>query len=105
MKKIQIYKYKSNYGSVVTHIDLEIGNPTILFRLVADQGKILTDGKNRVDIAEVYEKEISLWQEVNKTEEELLKEKEFYNQITNDSDSKYKQLLDIVTGNEEGEDE
>lgn len=100
MKKIKMYKYKSNYGNIVTHINLEMGNPIILFRLVADQGKILTNGIDRVNVIEVYEKDLPFWKEVDKTEEELLKEKEYYNQIMGSTDNEYKQLLDIITGEE-----
>jgi hypothetical protein len=55
MKTIKIYKYTSTHGTILTPINLEMGNPTIYYRLIADAKKILTNGVIRVEVAEATE--------------------------------------------------
>ena len=100
MKKLKVYKYYSDNGVVVTSIDLEIGNPIISFRLIADTDKILTNGEKREEVVEVPEEEISNWQEVEKTEEEKEEENTpFF--PPQEEPVNYKELLEIITGVEE----
>lgn len=106
MRVINIYKYTSENGVIITPINLNIGNPTITYRLAADSGKILTDGKTRTHVVEVKENEISLWREEDKTEEE--KAQEFVLEVDEseatpleDDNEDYKKMLDIITGEED----
>ena len=102
MTKTKIYKYKSEKGYIITPIKIETKEPPIIFyRIVADDKKILTNGKVRKIMVEVFEEEVSLWREVDKNQEELELEQNFYPSNNEDnSEIDYKELLDIVTGNE-----
>lgn len=100
MKKTKMYKYTSTQGVIITPINLEIGNPSISYRLIADAKKILTDGNIRVGAAEATEEELELWQEVDKTEEELALDELIENENLEGDETNYKELLDIVTGAE-----
>ena len=106
MRSVEIYNYKSDYGYIKTPINLGIDNPKISFRLVADEGKILTNGADRKIMVEIPKSEISLWVEVEKTIEEKEQEEQDaisniinVKKVTNDG-TDYKELLDIITGNE-----
>ena len=102
MKQIKIYKYKSSHGVIITPINLEIGDPTITYRLVAEGNKILTDGKKRIHVVEVPQSDISLWQEVDKTEEEIAKDN-IPEAPETEEETNYKELLDIITGADDTE--
>lgn len=64
MTKQKIYQYTSSNGTILTSIDLEIGNPTILYQLGAEKGRILTNGIVKVHYVTVPENEVNLWQEI-----------------------------------------
>lgn len=98
MRQTKIYKYSSSHGTIITPINLEMGNPTISYRLTADAKKILTNGTIRVEITEVVEEDIKLWEEVDKTEEELALEEGLGQGEEVEEETNYKELLDIVTG-------
>lgn len=94
MTKAKVYQYTSTKGTVLTSVDLEMGNPKILYQLGAEKGKILTNGITKVHFITIPENEIELWQEI--TEEEL-------SIGSNDDKIDYKQLLDIITGGDSDE--
>lgn len=106
MNKITIYKYISDEGNtIITPINLKIGDPTITYRLVAENEKILTDGSDRKHVVEVTEGEVSSWKEVELNDEEKAElEKAIKNDDNaesaeeEDTNEKYKTLLDIITG-------
>lgn len=102
MKQIKVYKYSSSHGTIITPINLEMGEPTIYYRLIADAKKILTNGTIRTEVKEVIEDDIKLWEEVDKTEDELALEEGLGQEITEEPEEgvSYKELLDIVTGEE-----
>ena len=101
MTKQKIYQYTSNKGTVLTTVDLEMGNPKILYQLKAEKGKILVNENNRVENITIPQQELHLWQEVDKTKEELQKEEEYYdNFFQNSNKPEYEQIIDILTGNE-----
>ena len=58
----------------------------------------MTNGIIRVEITEVVEEDIKLWEEVDKTEEELVLEEELEQSEEVEEEINYKELLDIVTG-------
>ena len=104
MKQIKVYKYSSSHGTIITPINLEMGEPTIYYRLIADAKKILTNGTIRTEVKEVIEDDIKLWEEVDKTEEELALEENLGNhEEIEEEGTNYKELLDIVTGADETE--
>lgn len=102
MKKTKIYKYVSDEGAVITPIDLKIGNPLIFFQLVAEGDKILTNGEKRVHVVNVSAEEIGLWEEADKTEEEIAKDN-IPEAPETEEETNYKELLDIITGADDTE--
>ena len=70
MKKNKIYRYLGRNGIVTTPILINGASPIIMYRLIADDGKILTDGERRITSADVFEDEINNWIEVEKPIEE-----------------------------------
>ena len=93
MTKQKVYQYTSNKGTVLTTVDLEMGNPKILYQLSAEKGKILTNGTIKVHYVTINEKEIGLWTEIDSVEEPPVS-------IPEIDEVNYKELLDIVTGEE-----
>ena len=97
MKQLKLYKYVSNSGAVITPINLEIGDPIVFYQLSSEGNKTLTNGEARKNIVNVAEDDIILWQEVDKTEEEILRDTPPVLEEIED-ETNYKELLDIVTG-------
>ena len=58
----------------------------------------MTNGTIRVEITEVVEEDIKLWEEVDKTEEELIFEEGLEQGEEVEEEVNYKKLLDIITG-------
>lgn len=100
MRQVKMYTYVSKEGTVFTPINLGIGNPDITYKLIADKNKILTNGIQRFEVTEAKEEEIDLWQEVDKTSEEI--EEDNNSNISTDS-TDYEKIIDILTG-EQGDD-
>ena len=67
MRKEKIYTYYGTNGSVTTPIRLpQVTSYTVLYQLVADEGKNLTkDGVNFFVSKQVHLDEIDEWYEVN----------------------------------------
>ena len=65
MKKMPIYRYLGRNG--VLDILISLGDiPYVLrYRLVADEGKLLTDGIKKVNVIDVHEGDESKWTEIN----------------------------------------
>lgn len=97
MTKEKVYQYTSSKGTVLTTIDLEMGNPKILYQLGAEKGKILTNGMIKVHYVTVPENEVNLWQEIKESSAEQNNQQGDLNDIT----VKYEQIIDILTGKEE----
>lgn len=102
MKKLKMYKYVSNQGAVITPINLEIGDPLIFYQLSSEGDKILTNGEKRLHIVNVAQSDISLWEEVDKTEEEIERDK-IPEAPEAEEETDYKELLDIITGADDTE--
>lgn len=64
MTKIKKYKYLGRNGVLVTRILIEDVRNIPMFTLVADQGKILTNGEITTYSITVEEDEIKLWREI-----------------------------------------
>ena len=105
MQKIKVYYYGSEQGYISTPIDLKIEGGKILYRLFPENGKILTNGTVRLNVVETTEDKISLWEEIERREDEKIESIDFINPLTpiqeDEQEINYKRLLDIVTGNEE----
>ena len=64
MTKIKKYKYLGRNGVLVSRILIEDVRNIPMFTLVADQGKILTNGEITTYSITVEEDEIKLWREI-----------------------------------------
>jgi hypothetical protein len=66
MTKQKYYRYLGVNGYIETPIELPGVYNTSYYRLIADEGKALTDGEKLVEEATVLEKDLDNWTEVDK---------------------------------------
>jgi hypothetical protein len=66
MKKNKMYKYLGRNGNIVTSILLEKIDPIPMVRLIADEGKVLTNGTEYTQIKDVFLDEAEEWSEIDK---------------------------------------
>lgn len=64
MIKNKIYRYLGRNGMVTTPILLEGTTPIIMYRLIADEGMILSNGKIHVRMIDVFDDEVENWFEI-----------------------------------------
>ena len=64
MIKNKIYRYLGRNGMVTTPILLEGTTPIIMYRLIADEGMILSNGKTHVRMIDVFDDEVENWFEI-----------------------------------------
>ena len=64
MIKQIMYEYLGTNGSICSPVHLEDIYYIRLFRLVADEGHLLTDGNKKVKSVRVPEDEVSNWTEI-----------------------------------------
>lgn len=64
MTKNIVYRYFGRNGNVTTPVLLEGATPIKMYRLIADSGKLLTDGSQYVHMIDVFDDEVELWYEV-----------------------------------------
>lgn len=65
MNKSKMYRYLGRNGIITSPIFLENIEPILMFRLTASDGKILTDGEEKVKTKLVFVDEIENWVEVD----------------------------------------
>lgn len=77
MIKVNLYKYLNEDGSItVTPVQHEVSDLVYKMRLIADEGKILTDGVDETPCSDCALDEIDRWYEIDDpgyliTEEEV----------------------------------
>jgi hypothetical protein len=64
MKKINRYRYLGKNGIITTSVLLEGNDPINMYRLIADEGKILTDGEIYTRQVEIFAEDLNKWSEV-----------------------------------------
>lgn len=64
MTKQNIYKYFGRNGVIVSLVFLDYANRMDMYQLVADKGKILTNGTRQVHNVIVGKDEVSQWTEI-----------------------------------------
>ena len=64
MTKIKKYKYLGRNGVLVTRILIDGVNYIPMMTLIADEGKILTDGETVTHSITVENNEVNLWREI-----------------------------------------
>lgn len=68
MQIITLYKYERADGGITVSPTKPKGEYTEMYRLVADEGKVLTDGETMTSCTDTTE--VDKWQEVDAPEEE-----------------------------------
>ena len=66
MTKEKIYTYLGVNGTITSPVYLEGIYSVKKIRLIADEGKILSDGDKRISSITVQEDEVSNWTEIDK---------------------------------------
>ena len=66
MTKEKIYTYLGVNGTITSPVYLEGIYSVKKIRLIADEGKILSDGNKRISSIIVQENEVSNWTEIDK---------------------------------------
>lgn len=64
MTRIVMYRYMGTNGIIESPVHLEDIYYVRFLRLIADKGKVLTDGKIKVNSIQVSEEEESKWKEI-----------------------------------------
>ncbi len=64
MTKIKKYKYLGRNGILVTRILIDGVNHIPMMTLIADEGKILTNGETVTHSITVENEEVNLWREI-----------------------------------------
>ena len=65
MTKNKLYVYKGTNGEIWSPVLLPM-EYTLMYRLIADTDKELTDGTQRVSVIDVVEADVDKWSEVEK---------------------------------------
>lgn len=65
MKKIKKYKYNGRNGTLITSILIDGASKIDMVCLIADKGKILTNGEKQLYSIYIYEDEIEQWTEID----------------------------------------
>lgn len=65
MKKIKKYKYNGRNGTLITSILIDGASKIDMVCLIADEGKILTNGEKQLYSIYIYEDEIEQWIEID----------------------------------------
>lgn len=64
MKKVKKYKYIGRNGTLISSILIDGATKIDMYCLIADEGKILTNGQQNLYSVYVYEDEINDWYEI-----------------------------------------
>lgn len=64
MIKKDLYKYIGRNGTVISLIHLDDAKYYPMYRLIADEGKVLTDGELKVKSIDIFAEDLSKWTEI-----------------------------------------
>lgn len=73
MTKQNIYKYFGRNGVIVSLVFLDYANRMDMYQLVADEGKILTNGERKVHNIIINKEDLKLWSEIPLEEADINK--------------------------------
>lgn len=73
MTKQNIYKYFGRNGVIVSLVFLDYANRMDMYQLVADEGKILTNGERKVHNIIINKEDLKLWNEIPLEEADINK--------------------------------
>lgn len=64
MTKNKIYRYLGRNGILTTPILIEGATPITMYRLIADTGMVLSNGKTHASMIDVFDDEVDNWFEI-----------------------------------------
>lgn len=70
MKQGKVYRYLGRNGMVTTPILIEGANAIIMYRLIADNNMLLSNGIRQAYTIDVFEDEVNNWFEIPRPVEE-----------------------------------
>lgn len=73
MTKQNIYKYFGRNGIIVSLVFLDYANRMDMYQLVANEGKILTNGERKVHNIIINKEDLKLWSEIPLEEADINK--------------------------------
>lgn len=71
MKTKNLYHYYGRNGFITSEIFLEGAKYDNMYRLVADSGKMLTDGTHILKTVDIYPDDLDNWKEIPKEEGQI----------------------------------
>lgn len=64
MIKTDLYRYVGRNGIITSLVHLEDAKFYPMYRLIADEGKVLTDGEQKVRAIDIFAEDLSKWTEI-----------------------------------------
>lgn len=64
MIKKNLYRYIGRNGIITSLVHLEDAKHFPMYRLIADEGKILTDGEIKIKAIDIFAEDLDKWTEV-----------------------------------------
>lgn len=65
MIKKDLYRYTGRNGIITSLVHLEDAKYYPMYRLIADEGKILTNGELKVKSIDIFAEDLGKWTEIN----------------------------------------
>ena len=65
MIKKNLYRYTGRNGIITSLVHLEDAKFYPMYRLIADEGKILTDGELKVKAIDIFAEDLGKWTEID----------------------------------------
>lgn len=65
MIKKDLYRYTGRNGIITSLVHLEDAKYYPMYRLIADEGKLLTNGELEVKSIDIFAEDLSKWTEIN----------------------------------------
>ena len=65
MIKKDLYRYIGRNGIITSLVHLEDAKYYPMYRLIADEGKMLTDGELKVKSIDIFAEDLSKWTEID----------------------------------------
>ena len=64
MTKKNLYRYFGRNGMITSLVLLDNIEHLLMYRLIADEGKVLTDGELKVKSIDIFAEDLSKWTEI-----------------------------------------
>jgi hypothetical protein len=71
MTKRNLYRYVGRNGIITSFVCLDDAKHYVMYRLIADDGKILTDGFQKVKFVDIFAEDLSNWIEIEYKEDNI----------------------------------